>query len=247
MPTILYSRSRGIHSQAGFSLIEIVVVLVICAVLAMLVVVFQLRAVETSRLVVCSKNLREVYVLMAQYLKDNNNVYPYSAADIRDENGNLVARRFWAQELEIYTGTNRAGGSGLSFVCPATKEPNPGLFGKQGAYGYVFAYVSYGLNRYGISPGITDSGQPAVASSIENPSEMLLAVDWDARNQPWEGWYYVSRTEMQNGWDYITQRHSGKINALYCDGHVKTHEQKESLVGATRSDAPWQELRYTIR
>lgn len=247
MPAALHGRFKRMHSRPGFSLIEIIVAITVIAILTMLVTVFQARAVQRSHLVTCSKNLREIYVLMSHYLKDNHNVYPSTATEVRDEEGKLVSRRFWGQELAVYTGTNLAGGAGLSFVCPATQDPNPGLFGKTGAYGYIFAYTSYGLSRYGIGPGITDSGLPAVASSIENPSQMILAIDWDVKSQPWEGWYSVSHGELRNGWDYIIQRHSGKINALYGDGHVKTHEQQEQLIGSGRSEAPWMELLYTRR
>lgn len=247
MRNICFERWTGTKSLSGFSLIEIIVVIAVCLVLAVLIVNFQVRAVETAHTVTCSRNLREIYVLMAQYLKDHNNQYPAAATETRDEHGNLVSRIFWAQEIATYTGITVADGAGQPFVCPATKDANPGLMGRKGPYGSVFAYVTYAINRYGISPGLTDSSLPAVASSIENPAHTLLAVDWDSKSQPWEGWYLVSRSEMDKDWDYITERHSGKVNALYCDGHVKTHADKEQFLGSSRRDAPWKELKYTSR
>lgn len=226
-------------TRPGFTttelLIACVILILLLAVLLPVLGSFQ----RQSRLITCGQNLRQIGVLMHNYLAEHPS-YPGGATQTYKPNGENGPLRFWAQDLAEHARLKDL----RAFICPTVKKEDirPELAANKGGY----AYVSYALNRYGIAPGNTDKSLPAKALAIPDPAKTLLAFDYDAVAQPYDGWYYATYDQLEREWDTISRRHTGKINALFCDGHVEVAPYK-ALFSAPKNQLPWVEAQYTTR
>lgn len=99
--------------RRGFTLVEMLVVLVIIAVLAGLLLPQIGRMKEKGRRVVCSSNLREIHKLIEAYMKDYDDVFPFVDVDgnngstpnapvLLDENLNMLVRRDYTHNMKVF-------------------------------------------------------------------------------------------------------------------------------------------------
>lgn len=228
------------RSQAGFTLSEVLLVATLIAALLALLLPFGGRLSQQSRRVKCAGNLRQIAALMQLYLGDHQYRFPPGGIEVRNDAGK-VQRKFWGEFLTEHSGLKDL----RCFICPSVSKEEiiPGLLKNQ--TGFNMAYVSYGINRYGIAPSLTDGTRaPAVLSKIPEPSKMLLLVDHEDKGQPNDGWYLVDHSNADKTFANVSKRHSGTLNVLYCDGHVETGVTKEKLLGKSRSDYPWAQEHY---
>lgn len=227
--------------NAGLSLMEILVAVSILSILIALAIPATKAVGIKAKQVKCLGNLRQISTLMQNYLTDHNMVYPAGAYQ-KVENGVAVgALLFWGQALAEHGQLKDL----RCFICPCVKDIHPSLKSNAGAYG--FGSVSYAINRYGIGPGSTDSYLPPSHTSLSEPSRLLLLFDYDSPSQPYDGWYIANRDAIANAWETATQRHSGVINALFCDGHVESIREKQTMIGSSAKEYPWAEFQYLRR
>ncbi len=225
--------------QTGSTMAELLAVVGILTILLMIAFPAINKLAEISRRVKCAGNLRQIGILMQSYLADHRYEYPPGVYQASDEHGNTIGQAYgWAWYLTQYHGMKDF----RCFICPAIhpEDVQPGLRKNLGVNGYV----SYAVNRYGVCAGITAKHLSAFQTSIPEPSKVILALDYDAPNQPYIGWYRASRDDVNQNWDEFSKRHSGVVNVLYCDGHVKTGQNKEAVMGSDRRQYPWAEEQY---
>ncbi len=226
--------------EGAFTLGELLVAIALLAILAAVLLPAFNSLIKHSRNTQCLNNLKQIGSLFQIYLADHNHIYPYSHFQNPDGSG----RTFWgatlakAAKLEDYK----------VFICPSVKDIHPGLklFQPGGT-----AYVSYGINRYGLAPTINDTNyQPANHLRIREPQLIMLLVDCDASTQPYEGWYEAAPSLIKKEFDTATplsRRHDGYLNLLFADGHVTRYHHTELLNIPSNKDAPWFTGIYTAR
>ncbi len=225
--------------NSAFTLIELLAVMAILIILSILSYSGLQWMTAQSRATSCINNLRQVSGLMINYLADHRQVYPLSVWKDTPESSN----KFWADAIVNHSGDRK---NLEAFICPGVKRSNiaPDLRDLKGAT----AYVSYGINRYGVSPTQSETPwlHPAVQTVIEHPSKLLLLVEMEAANQPWDGWYWAhySIYETESNIKNITDRHK-TMNALFCDGHVETIDVA-TLIAQPITNYPWGTYKYTL-
>ncbi len=231
---------KGARSCAGFTIAEMLLVSALLAMLLVLALPISNRLLQDSRRTKCAGNLRQIGMMMQLYLGDHQYQFPPGMMEYRDANGK-VARKFWGGFLVEHSKLKDL----RCFICPSVKNEDviPGLLNNRA--GSNMAYVSYGINRYGISPGLSDlTRAPAFLTTIPEPSKMLLALDHEEKGQPYDGWYLVDHGTAEKVYDNVARRHFGTINALFCDGHVAIGISKEAVLGKKKTEYPWAQEQY---
>lgn len=241
-------RNKNIYREWSFTLVELLVVIAIISILAMLLMPALKKAQDAARSIGCVNNLKQIGLMMTQYLGDNDSYYPLCF----DNNPGEVYQ-FWAGKL--IDGSNVK--TLKPFICPSVRDVNASLTNSatlaQKIASTAMAYVSYGINRYGTSPSRSDINSVYKFVKATNvPPDMLVAVDYDTTGQPSDGWYYVAHNEMSDDTKVanLYNRHSRKVNVLYHDTHVKSSTIqyfKPFSTATLAAPSPWYYGKYTLK
>ena len=196
----------------GFTLIELLVVIAIISVLASVLLPSLNRARDMARGVVCMSQERQIGYAFAMYSQDWNGYFP--------PHGSSGDR--WAKRLsKVWDG----------YISPSTWDPcdsgasiwncPSGVYKGFGSInGNVF--VNYSYNTFvGRDVNLGESGlyMPIRQHKVHKSGDTILMSDWyrydrvDPRgilNAPSAGSFF-----------YITYRHTGGDNFLFCDNHVE--------------------------
>ncbi len=224
----------------AFSVVELSLAIGGLLVLLALLLPVMGRVGENSRQARCGANLRQLGMILFNYVGDHRGIYPRSATQLYHPDGKPAGATIWTDTV-----VKHAGLRDLSiFICPEVKDVFPSL-AKQLA---VWAYPSYGINRYGVAPDASDTAwKPANQMTMRDPGKTLLLVDFEHHAQPWDGWYSVCHLNFTNvtpsgqtGFQNVARRHGGSVNALFCDGHVE--RLREEHLRSPSTQAPWREF-----
>ena len=222
---------EGLGVKAGFTLLELLVVVSIIAMLTAILVPALSSARESAKGVCCASNLRQMTLAAQLYANNSNNHYPpawvihtgYSitwCGKYYKDNGvkyiDATKGPLWPylQEKQImrcYTG---------SLAQPAIKYAGSGEIS---GYGINWAFVA-GDREVG---GMAAYAHPARTGQIRRPGETILFADCARVKKGIHGEelfiypLYKHNTTEKN---YATFhfRHRGKANAAFCDGHADT-------------------------
>jgi prepilin-type N-terminal cleavage/methylation domain-containing protein/prepilin-type processing-associated H-X9-DG protein len=213
----------------GFSLTELLVVIVIVVVLATVIFTFAKRARDSAHDARCTSNLRQIAALMTAAAAENGGTYPRKAyangyrgggerfapehfmlgyeGFLKDSSGNFIERA--------------APPSECLFNCPAEKSPKD-AFGNdwfQSHYGFNFYLVHTTAMEMEGANGTNPCRAPI--SSIQNPERVFLVGD--SSN-------CYSIAEQPNR---VAFRHAGKKkwNVAFVDGHVESRTKGQSAFG----------------
>lgn len=189
------TRYQGGAAGRGFTLIEILIVLVIISILMALMFPAFKRAQEGAAQASCATNLKEIFMAVSQY-KDDEKAYPASLAVLLPQTEGSAAQTL--RRLNMGTGPAYINGANnitpalspseqAKYLCGADTCPNP-----RGA-GYLKATSSL------LCPD--DDKEDQLRSSYGDVSTSLTTPYPDAAGN--EG-YYLSRA-MWNFWGYNDQ------------------------------------------
>jgi prepilin-type processing-associated H-X9-DG protein/prepilin-type N-terminal cleavage/methylation domain-containing protein len=215
--------------MGAFTLMELLVVIAIIAILAALLLPAISRSKTKAHQVGCIGHLHQLGVGLQNFVADNN-AYPSIIGPTNSENPG-----WWASQLEsggfgdskpvtnfIYAGVWR---------CPSAPVTWP--WGGGGDDKEPF--ISYGYNVFGVSPGHSALGlhgnfipgatviprypgfAPVKESEVAAPADMMAIGDsivGDLRFRRLDLAYL-------DKFGRATARHQGRVNVLFCDGHVE--------------------------
>ncbi len=191
----------------GLTLVEMLVVIGICAVLACLLVPFLLVVRENARCVVCANNLRGIGVAFNTITPTQNGYFTGCYYDVTP----IEAGVWWVGMRDQWDRTD-----------PLFQEQTASVFTCPSARGYVSALSSNGAAMPAGTPTsyAYNVEMPIIArnlSRVPQPIDRVIFCDGDAAS-------VVGRWQHTMCWadQMIVRRHRGKANFLFLDGHVET-------------------------
>ena len=213
-------------SRVGFTLIELLVVIAFIAILAALLLPALSRAKAAADSAKCKSNLRQLGIALTVYVSDTG-YYPLEQS--LDEKG-------WMERLIPFTN-----GPSPEFKCPAPsftfeELPRPAIYGynSMGTIN-IFSEIDVRARRYGLGLGglaqLGIGAVPVPESAVRVPGDMIAfgdgfvgmqggKIQWGAFGLNWIG--YIRKEEDEAFRKAARKRHGGKLNVVFCDGHVES-------------------------
>jgi len=198
---------RARRSSAGFSLVELLIVVGVVAVLIGILAPTLNRVRESAVQVRCASNLRQIVVLMTVYAEKNRDRLPYRADGFSDWSATLTAN----------------GADAAIYRCPADDSGRRDV-------GSVESFRSYGVNcgPYGSGTGQYLAPWPVVADGIparlrKVPNHVVLVGDNHGQFQSSAAYVGFAEAEGLDGiaWGTHRQRRGRGDNYAFGDGHVE--------------------------
>ncbi len=230
---VLFRRSQG-----GFTLIELLVVIAIIAILAAILFPVFAQAREKARQTSCLSNLKQIGTAALMYTQDYDELTPRNwcgslGFEATTAPGDIPNRYKWMDALQPYVKNTQiftcSSAANLSYV-PRTALVPGQTTRKYGAYAYNRAYGQADLET-----DLTPAGKSL--AKFEVPSETVWFAetvgggpyDFDFRWPDVASNPIVTKTTPRMLVDagnpkmiqYLIERHQGKSNVLWCDGHSK--------------------------
>jgi general secretion pathway protein G len=222
------SRAR----TSGFTLTELLVVILIIAVLAALLFVIVRGVREKARGAVCAQNLRQIGVGLNAYIAENNGRFPNGRAHVswlKDESNNNLGLSWYDAAAKNMGRDNYSG----KFNDPAA-DPLPDVFGCPSGHGkpYHPAWPYTGDYAANLYLG-QENHKVLTLSAVKNPSSTPYVQDTVKQNN-FGANIYSSGFSKESDFAFAA-RHGGKGNVLWVDGHVSSLSYDEYMNFATDS------------
>ena len=213
------NQRAGIHR--GFTLTELLVVILIIAILATLAFMGTNRVREMANKTTSIRNLAQLQIANVTYATDHNG--KCVAIRANDENGNPTR---WFQDVKYLanlTGKSteeleksNATAIPLDMLDPEVVRARKPLYDR--------VYTSYGMNDTGLQLG----GEPDLNSchnlnQVADPNRTMAfatATDFRITYSSRYKWNFENPNDAKTANGEIAYRHGDKVLAVYFDGHV---------------------------
>lgn len=227
-------------NHRGFTLIELMVVVLIIGLLISILLPSVSAAVEYARAASCLSNMRSMCLAMVMYAKTHDGQLPTvgigHGSHIVDEQGS------WLRLLGPYSGGT------LAFTCPSDRSPH---FRTPLVEGGRLRKVSFGTNYY-LSGQLPGYEQYSDLASIPQPSGTVFVMELAetgeyaaADHTHPEGWWLdPSKRPAQQ---VAVKRHAGRSNFGFMDGHAASHRIEDVYQigpGSTPKKVNWIHNRF---
>jgi prepilin-type processing-associated H-X9-DG protein/prepilin-type N-terminal cleavage/methylation domain-containing protein len=181
--------------RAAFTIVELLVVISILVLLASLLYPALRSARDAAFAVKCVGNLRSIGQAAQLYTADYDDYWPQGAYSADGD------RRRWDTSWHDLLASCL--GTGAVFYCPSA--PTKGV-----------TYRScFGANRF-----ISGWFLGANGSMVIYPEQTIFVTE--KLSADWPAW--APREKGEPYWLPLDARHSGKVNILWCDGHVASRD-----------------------
>ena len=202
----------------GFTLVELLVVIVVIGLLAGLSVPAISRATAKAESTGCVNNLRQIGTAMNLFAAENNGYLPYASGPNAAGTGNSFGFNNWGAPLAVIMGVGTGSLSFPSqdsfqnakakhpFNCPACKTG--------------FRTYTANMRGMGFLPGGNAYPQRKIASLVKS-SQLILVAD-DTFGDPAPANSGTDYFDESNYTNRIGIRHGGRANALFGDFHVES-------------------------
>ena len=189
----MFPQNKILRFSAGFSLIELLVVISIISLLVGILIPALSRARESAKRTVCSSNLRQIGLATRLYVNEYG-YYPRTWQDSESRWMDLV-KPYISKKSEVYS-------------CPSDQLQKAVSWDSE-------IILSYGMNTFNFAGEEYCFWYGVKANNVKRPAETILYADCTPGKYycGWGAW-----KEPVNGVDY---RHAnGSFCAAFCDGHV---------------------------
>lgn len=241
---------RAWRAAAGFTLVELLVVIGIIAVLISILLPSLAKARQAALTVACASNLKNLGTYWVMYANENNGWLPETETVTCTMNHNLPGihpnGQNWYASLATTTGLHDdkpipAGGTcningGWTNTTPVGNLPI-GIWGCP-SNSLQFKPFGSGINTGEISYSInSDDSHRYIDARSANPENRFLGIKMTRFAQPtelyamfdahsyrsWEDGLTGPNAEPPSalGIDYVSYRHNSGLNVLFADGHVE--------------------------
>lgn len=189
------------HRRQGFTLIEIMVIIMIATVLVTLVFATSRRVMARANEARCAHNLRSLYQGFMLYANDYNGKLPFGRRDpdVPDINSSYYGGQYGKEFKAYIPGGNPGANTGYAepYLCPSDLEPRSNT--TRGFYGH----------SYGVNMTICRDEYNRVIKWKYPARTFLLA---DSKKD------VIARSSPNIN---LEPRHRDGVNTLFLDGHVE--------------------------
>ena len=202
---------------AGFSLVELLVVMVITAVLAALLLPIFKSALDDALSTKCASNMRAISVAFRQYIADTGKLPPYRKYNpvTVGTNTTMVGGDSWNDPsyLQPYFPSQSQAAINLLMTCPKATTP----------------YYNKTTGKYYYHYGMTADTNEASAAIFTKPSRLFLLGEVS------DGLGRISYATTN-----IAYRHNNnRVNMVFLDGHLESLQSNNVPTPAQKGTPAW--------
>ena len=216
------------NQDAAFSLVELLVVIGIIGILAALLLTAVSQSKKRAQQIQCVNNLHQIGVGLQNFLANNHGYPAFYSKTNTDYPG------FWCTQLErdglgiALPNTYFYATDGV-WRCPSAQWDNRKLGNPPNYPNRSYGYNTWGVliptelkstNALGLQGHYfpsSDTFTPIAESEVTDPSDMMAIGDIFGGL-----WFGRRLSVFIEGVGYTASRHQGKLNVVFCDGHVES-------------------------
>jgi len=203
--------------DAAFTLLELLVVITVCLVLAALCFPLLAQSKQNALSARCVGNLRQSAAALLQVAADKGNTITSAIG------GSGPPRKdFWTAQVADALATE---GRSLDIlycpvIAPWRHDPVANPVWYRRTYGLNAVSTSYAKQETVTENGTNYTVYTLHLAAVPKPSQHLLLIDSAYATGKFQ-WVSISSTSATSSTGRVQIRHSGKANAAFLDGHVE--------------------------